>query len=63
MLCFQTDKVQFIQHIKEIPAKEARNAEMAMFCGQYVDAEGILLQAGLFFRAIMLNIQLYTWDR
>ena len=59
----QADKVQFIQHIKDIPSKEARNAEMALFCGQNQDAEGILLQASLTFRAIMLNIQLYNWDR
>ena len=60
---FQTDKVQFLQHIKDIPAKEARNAEMALFCGHYNDAEGILLTAGLTFRAIMLNIQLFAWER
>ncbi len=30
----QADKVQFLQHIKDIPSKEARNAEMAVFCGQ-----------------------------
>lgn len=59
----QADKVQFIQHIKEIPSKEARNAEMALFCGQSQDAEGILLQASLIFRAIMLNVELYNWDR
>ena len=43
--------------------KEARSAEMAVFCGQSQQAEGILLQAGLVFRALMLNIQLYNWDR
>lgn len=59
----EADKVQFIQHIRELPSKEARAAEMALFCGQSSDAEGILLQANLIFRAIMLNIQLYNWDR
>ncbi|ELT91803.1 hypothetical protein CAPTEDRAFT_169559 [Capitella teleta] len=59
----EADKVQFIQSIKEIPSKEARNAEMALFCGQSSDAEGILLQASLIFRAIMLNIELCNWDR
>ena len=43
--------------------KEARNAEMALLCGSPQDAEAILLTAGLIFRAIMLNIQLYNWDR
>jgi intraflagellar transport protein 80 len=55
--------VQFIQNIKDIPNKEARKAEMALFCGQHKDAEGILLQASLIFRAIMLNVGLYNWDR
>ena len=36
---------------------------MALLCGNPMDAEAILLQAGLTFRAIMLNIQLYNWDR
>ena len=59
----QADKVQFLQGIKDIPTKEARNAEMAVFSGQPQDAEAILLQAGLIFRAIMLNVQLFNWDR
>lgn len=59
----EADKVHFIQHIKDLPSKEAQNAEMALFCGQPQDAEGILLQGGLIFRAIMLNITLYNWDR
>lgn len=63
LFLFQTDKVQFIQNIKEIPNKDARNAEMALFCGQAADGEAILLQSGQIFRAIMINIQLYNWER
>ncbi|CAG2187543.1 IFT80 [Mytilus edulis] len=59
----EAEKVQFIVNIKDIPVKEARNAEMALLCGSPQDAEAILLTAGLTFRAIMLNIQLYNWDR
>ena len=62
-ISLQVEKVQFISNIKDIPVKEARNAEMALLCGNYTDAEAILLQAGLVFRAVMLNIQLYNWDR
>ncbi|KAK2150951.1 hypothetical protein LSH36_381g02111 [Paralvinella palmiformis] len=58
----ETDKVQFIQNIKELSRKEARNAEMALFCGQEADGEAILLQSGLIFRAIIINIQLYNWN-
>lgn len=63
LVSFQADKVQFILNIKDIPVKDARNAEMALLCGNPQDAEAILLQASLVFRAIMLNIHLYNWDR
>ena len=55
--------MSFLQQIKDISVKDARNAEMLLFCGQSQDAEGVLLQAALVFRAIMLNVQLYNWDR
>jgi len=59
----ESDKVQFLQHIKTLPNKELRTAEMILFSGQQQDAEGLLLQAGLVFRAIMLNLDLFNWDR
>lgn len=62
-IIFQAEKVHFIANIKDIPVKSARNAEMALLCGNPSDAESILLQAGLIFRAVMLNMQLYNWDR
>jgi len=36
---------------------------MILFSGQQQDAEGLLVQAGLIFRAIMLNLDLFNWDR
>ncbi|KAJ8310611.1 hypothetical protein KUTeg_012476 [Tegillarca granosa] len=42
----KAEKVQFIINIKDIPVKEARNAEMALLCGSQQDAEAILLTAG-----------------
>jgi len=36
---------------------------MILFSGQQQDAEGLLIQAGLIFRAIMLNLDLFNWDR
>ncbi|XP_067950090.1 intraflagellar transport protein 80 homolog isoform X2 [Watersipora subatra] len=59
----EADKVEYINSIKELPGKETRSAAMALFCGNSQDAEGILLAAGLYFRAIMMNIELYNWDR
>ena len=51
------------QHTAVQLGQVRRLTEMAVFCGQSQQAEGILLQAGLVFRALMLNIQLYNWDR
>lgn len=36
---------------------------MAVLTGSYQDAENILLQAGLTFRAILLNIYLHQWEK
>jgi hypothetical protein len=59
----QAEKVQFVQHIKELPLKECRTAEMMLLCGQIQDAEAVYLQAGLIFRAIFLNLELFNFDR
>lgn len=56
-------QVHYIQYIRELPSKEARQAEMAVLTGNYQDAENILLQAGLSFRAILLNIYLHQWEK
>ena len=55
--------MQFLRHIKDLPNKEVRTAEMILFSGQQQDAEGLLLQAGMIFRAIMLNLDMFNWDR
>jgi intraflagellar transport protein 80 len=59
----EADKVQFINYIKELPSEPSRNAALALYCKRYVEAESILLNARLFYRAIKLNIKLYKWDR
>ncbi|XP_076064271.1 intraflagellar transport protein Oseg5 [Oratosquilla oratoria] len=59
----QAEKVQYIQYIKEVPLREVRNAEMAVLAGHVLDAEGIYLHAGLHFRAIMLNLSTYNFER
>ena len=62
--CFpQTEKVEYISYIKDISNKAARNAEMSLFCKQTGEAEGTLLQAGLVYRAIRLNVDLFRWNR
>merc|ERR1711916_148276 len=53
----------YILYIKSIPTIEARNAELALFRRSPGEAEAILLQAGLVYRAIKMNINDYNWDR
>ncbi|XP_074819769.1 intraflagellar transport protein 80 homolog isoform X2 [Natator depressus] len=57
------DKVQYINSIKELPSKESRMAHILLFSGNIQDAEMLLLQAGLIYQAIQVNISLYNWDR
>lgn len=62
-LFLQAEKVQYINYIKEIPSPEGRNAAIALFCGQMQDAESILLQSGLIYRAVQMHIDQFNWDR
>lgn len=55
--------MHYIQYIHSLPSREARNAEMSVLTGNHQDAENILLQAGLTFRAILLNVYLHQWER
>lgn len=57
------DRLQFITHIREIPSPEGQSAELHLFRRQPDDAETILLQGGLTYRAIKLNIHLFRWER
>ena len=59
----QIDKVHYISEIKALPSAECRNAELALFSYQPQQAESIYLQAGLVYRAIQLNIDLFNWKR
>jgi len=46
-----------------LPSEASRNAHLALYCKKVNEAEQILLQARLFYRAIKLNIKLYKWER
>lgn len=59
----EIDKVQYLAYIKTIPTAEGREAEMALFGRQTAEAEAILLKAGLVYRAISMNCQLFRWER
>ncbi|KAG8001959.1 Intraflagellar transport protein 80-like protein [Nibea albiflora] len=56
-------RVQYINFIKEQPSKESSLAHMLMFSGQVQEAEATLLQAGLVYQAIRVNIDLFSWER
>lgn len=56
-------RVQYINFIKEQPSKESSLAHMLLFSGQVQEAEAILLQAGLIYQAIQINIDLFNWER
>ncbi|XP_069831369.1 intraflagellar transport protein 80 homolog isoform X2 [Dendropsophus ebraccatus] len=59
----EIDKVQYINSIKDLPSKESRLAHIQLFSGNFQDAEAIILQAGLIYQAIQLNIDSYNWER
>mmetsp|Transcript_15398 Transcript_15398/g.39727 ORF Transcript_15398/g.39727 Transcript_15398/m.39727 type:complete len:773 (-) Transcript_15398:1613-3931(-) len=59
----EIDKVQYLSYIKTIPTAEGREAEMALFGRQMGEAEAILLKAGLIYRAISMNCQMFRWER
>lgn len=59
----ETDKVRYIHWLKEIPSAEGRQAELAVFQRRVDEAERILLQASLVYRAIDMHTRLYNWER
>ncbi|XP_050164349.1 intraflagellar transport protein 80 homolog isoform X1 [Myiozetetes cayanensis] len=59
----EIDKVQYINSIRDLPSRESRMAHMLLFSGNTHEAETLLLQSGLVYQAIQVNINLYNWDR
>ncbi len=52
-----------VQQLMDIPSVEGRNAELALFRRRPQEAESILLQANLAYRAIKMHIRLFNWER
>lgn len=59
----QVAMVDALAHIRALPREEARAAQLAVLQGRLDEAEGILLQAGLIYRAIKVHIRAKNWDR
>lgn len=61
--CESIEKVQFISKIKSIPSDTAKRAYLALYFQRPEEAEQILIQGRLYYRALKMNIKLYKWDR
>eukprot|EP01062_Namystynia_karyoxenos_P073527 TRINITY_DN70329_c0_g1_i1.p1 TRINITY_DN70329_c0_g1~~TRINITY_DN70329_c0_g1_i1.p1 ORF type:complete len:771 (+),score=329.83 TRINITY_DN70329_c0_g1_i1:99-2411(+) len=59
----ESDKLAYVRYIMDIPVPEGRAAELALFQRRLDEAEQILLQAGLHYRAIRMHLKLFNWDR
>ncbi|KAG8212710.1 hypothetical protein J437_LFUL019619 [Ladona fulva] len=60
----ESDRVSHLQYILNITNPALRSAEMYLMAGHSVDqVEGLLVRAGMTYRAIMLNIQFCNWER
>eukprot|EP00879_Flechtneria_rotunda_P009285 GHRR01009720.1.p1 GENE.GHRR01009720.1~~GHRR01009720.1.p1 ORF type:complete len:478 (+),score=231.72 GHRR01009720.1:1464-2897(+) len=61
------DKLQFVLHLKQLqragPGDVVVAAELAVYRRQVHDAEAMLLQAGLLYRAIKTHVRLHNWQR
>ncbi|VDK82555.1 unnamed protein product [Onchocerca ochengi] len=59
----ETEKVKFLSQLRAEHSNEVRSAMMTAFRRNFKDADAMLVQNGHFFRAIMLNISLFRWQR
>lgn len=59
----QPDKVSYIQHIKGLKKSAQQLAYITLLSGQTHEAETILLQNGLVYQAINMNIQMHSWNK
>jgi intraflagellar transport protein 80 len=59
----QVHKVQYITQLRDLPSSVAKAAELALLRRQPTEAEGILLNANLVYRAIKMHIDMFNWDR
>lgn len=62
-LKLQVEKVWFLNDIQLEARPDLKSALMSMFNGNSREAETTFLQSGRIFRAIMLNIQTFRFDK
>lgn len=59
----KVDKVLYIQRVQKLSDSVARNAEIALICGNIKEAENILIAGKNILRAILINLEMYNWNR
>ncbi|TPX54497.1 hypothetical protein PhCBS80983_g05895 [Powellomyces hirtus] len=59
----EVSKVRYIVYIRDIPTSEGRAAELALLRRRPTEAENILLEANMVYRAIKMWIALFNWER
>mmetsp|Transcript_9313 Transcript_9313/g.27128 ORF Transcript_9313/g.27128 Transcript_9313/m.27128 type:complete len:764 (-) Transcript_9313:259-2550(-) len=58
----EVDKLKYMLYIKELPTKESRTAAVLAFQRKSDEALQVLIQGGLIYRAIKLNIRQHAWQ-
>ncbi|KAJ1633851.1 intraflagellar transport protein 80 [Pavlovales sp. CCMP2436] len=58
----EVDKLKYMLYIKELPSKESRTAAVLNFQRKPDEAIQVLVQSGLIYRAIKLNVRLHQWE-
>lgn len=59
----EVDKLAYISKVNKIQSPEEKSAWLAVYKRRTEEAESILLQAGLFFKAMKLHVKLFNWER
>ncbi|GMT31555.1 hypothetical protein PFISCL1PPCAC_22852 [Pristionchus fissidentatus] len=59
----EIEKVEFLRDIRNEKDKDVKAAMMTMLSGKTAEADVILEKAGHAFRALMLNVTAFKWDR
>ncbi|VDN53941.1 unnamed protein product [Dracunculus medinensis] len=59
----EVEKVNYLSSFRTLTSKEAKLAMMHGFKGNISKAESMFIQSGDFFKAIMLNISMFRWQR
>jgi intraflagellar transport protein 80 len=59
----EVDKVEYMSYIRSLPSAPARAAELLLYSHRPDDAQRLLMQSGLTYRAIKLCIRTFRWEK